>query len=330
MSAVTLQKPCTICIDGGGTKTALQVIDEIGSLIPVEYNGKIFETVEVGGTNINSNGNEKVQEALAELFQRVTIKGVKLSIIAEKVHVVAGIAGTKSPVNKEIVTAYLQENGVNETQLNLLPDADMALGLIDGDGAIVIAGTGSICMGKKDDLSYRVGGVGPVFAENSSGYGMGLAAFHAALADELGWGEKTTLTYGIRGHFNQPELKNLIPDINSRKMTISQVAEVAKLVTERVGHDAVADEIFNQTVQNITYLLARMVQKSNLVNGQVHLWGGIFRSQHGERIRNAMLLHPVLQGRNLEIVNQADKNVALLYAQKIRATASVGSKEQLK
>jgi len=48
-----------------------------------------------------------------------------------------------------VISKLFEEWGIQSNNLLLVSDAALALQLIDGDGAILIAGTGSICLGKK-------------------------------------------------------------------------------------------------------------------------------------------------------------------------------------
>lgn len=64
-------------------------------------------------------------------------------------------------------------------------DADAALAgaFPTGDGAVVLAGTGSIALGRRNGVQHRAGGHGFLIGDEGSGWWIGRQAVHAALAE---------------------------------------------------------------------------------------------------------------------------------------------------
>lgn len=304
----------TVCIDGGGSKTTLEVINEKGEVVPLVKKGEATYIVMASGSNMNTVGQEKTRAALRDLFDDVWLDGRELKSILPECLVVAGMAGIALPKNKAIMASFLEEWGVQPNRLVLMSDAEMALHLLGDRGIILIAGTGSICLGKNNQMQFRIGGLGRVLGDEGSGYQIGLQAVQAGLAEEYGWGAPTKLTGSLRDHFHVSELKNLIPKINAAEMAAAQIASGAPLVfQEAENNDAVAQKILEEAAEDLKFLLVKMVEISHLSDSELHLWGGVFKSPYADRF-----IQKMTEGLpHLRVFNQAYYNAAVLYARKL-------------
>src|SRR5437868_15061777 len=152
-------------IDGGGSKTAFLLVDE--------YYNEICH-VETGPSNYLSVGPDAAKEAIAQGISQLTERpGI----------VCAGFAGAGRP---EGVTFYreLLHSLIPGVQVIIESDAFVAsIGSIGIDpGILLIAGTGSIVIGRDKERSmFRVGGWGPHFGDEGSGFWIGREAVRAAL-----------------------------------------------------------------------------------------------------------------------------------------------------
>src|SRR4051812_33742515 len=70
-----------LCIDGGGSKTLLQVVDEKGQLVTLQKDAVRAEKIETSGSNINSVGKNGIKTALDALFMNVQIAPNHLKLI---------------------------------------------------------------------------------------------------------------------------------------------------------------------------------------------------------------------------------------------------------
>jgi glucosamine kinase len=152
-------------IDGGGSKTAFLLVDE--------YYNEICH-VQSGPSNYLSVGPDAAREAIAQGIAQLTEQpGI----------VCAGFAGAGRP---DGVTFYkeLLRTLIPGSQVINESDAFIAsIGAIGIDpGVLLIAGTGSIVIGRDKDRSmFRVGGWGPYFGDEGSGFWIGREAIRAAL-----------------------------------------------------------------------------------------------------------------------------------------------------
>jgi glucosamine kinase len=152
-------------IDGGGSKTAFLLVDDY-------YNE--LNHLETGPSNWLSVGADtartSIREGIAQLTEMPDV-------------VCAGFAGAARP---ESAAFY------REVLSSLLPGATIiiesdafvaSIGAIGVDpGILLIAGTGSIVIGRDGNRSiFRVGGWGPHFGDEGSGFWIGREAIRAAL-----------------------------------------------------------------------------------------------------------------------------------------------------
>ena len=152
-------------IDGGGSKTAFLLVDE--------YYNEISH-LHTGPSNHLSIGNDAAREAIA--------RGI--SQLSERPDIIcAGFAGAGRPESVNFYKEVLHSI-VPEAQVIIESDAFISsIGAIGIDpGILLIAGTGSIVIGRdKDRAMFRVGGWGPYFGDEGSGFWIGREAIRAAL-----------------------------------------------------------------------------------------------------------------------------------------------------
>ncbi len=305
----------TLCIDGGGSKTLLQVLDSRGQAATLYKQGSAANEIMAKASNINVVKKEGVKAAFSDLFTDVSVgpKRVPLSEILPKARVIAGLAGVSIPENIETVTSLFADFGIDKRQLLLMTDAELALRLLKGNGIVLISGTGSICFMEKEGARQRVGGLGRILGDEGSGYQIGLSAIRAALAEEFGYGPPTRLTPVLRAFYQVAEMKSLFPKINSLDMSAADIAAAASFVFEEAEkNDAVASEIVSQAANDLRQLVTTALKISHLKNCEMHLWGGVFKGRHADRLIKR--LREATDPNGIRIVNQSSKNAAVVFA----------------
>src|SRR5438094_5288094 len=152
-------------IDGGGSKTTFLLVDE--------YYNEICH-VEAGPSNWLSIGADAAKQAISQGISHLT----------ERPNIVcAGFAGAARSDSAAFYKEVL-ESLIPGAQIIIESDAFIAsIGAIGIDpGILLIAGTGSIVIGRdKDRNMFRVGGWGPYFGDEGSGFWIGREAVRAAL-----------------------------------------------------------------------------------------------------------------------------------------------------
>lgn len=313
-----------LCFDGGGSKTLLQIVDHEGQVLPLIQNGITADKLQAGCSNINIVGLEGVRAILQSLMTDVRLgMGEDVTRILSRCQIVAGMAGAGLPKNKQALISLFEEWGIPSHRILVMSDAELALQLIERQGIVLIAGTGSICLGKKDQSLFRVGGLGRILGDEGSGYQIGLEALKAALAEEYGWGASTALTPTLRSFFSVSELKSLIPSINSGEMAPSQIACIFPLVLAKASEgDVIAQVIIQHAATELGNLLVQMLNFSHLSEGELHLWGGIFKSAYAPSLIENIIQQVPLIHQKFQVINQSNCNVAILFALKFYCNSS--------
>lgn len=311
--------PFTFCIDGGGSKTLLQIVDARGRIIPLTKHGKIMQSVESGASNINVVKKEGVKIALQDLFEGLKIGAAQSDAqdILPTARVIAGMAGVGIQENLNAVTSLFEELGVRKERLQILTDAELALRLLKGNGIVLISGTGSICFAEKGGIRQRVGGLGRILGDEGSGYQIGLQAIRAALEEEFGYGPPTSLTPTLKAFFGVAQMKSLFPQINSLEMSSATIASVSPLVFEKaIEQDLVAMGIISRAADELRQLVSTALRISQLEDCELHLWGGVFKGPFAEPLIQEIKKETAHKG--IKIVNQSSENAGVIFARTFR------------
>src|SRR5262252_9088242 len=152
-------------IDGGGSKTSFLLVDE--------YYNEICH-IQSGPSNHLSVGTEAAREAIAQGVSHLTERPN---------FVCAGFAGAGRPDSAAFYREVLQSL-IPSAQIIIESDAFVAsIGAIGIDpGILLISGTGSIVIGRdKARNMFRIGGWGPYFGDEGSGFWIGREAVRDAL-----------------------------------------------------------------------------------------------------------------------------------------------------
>ena len=234
-------------IDGGGSKTSFLLVDE--------YYNEICH-LESGPSNWLSVGADAAKQAITQ----------GISYLTERPNIVcAGFAGAARHDSAAFYKEVL-ESLIPEAQIIIESDAFIAsIGAIGVDpGILLIAGTGSIVIGRdKARNMFRIGGWGPYFGDEGSGFWIGREAVREALrsldlqastefsnriAGRLGLKSISEVVSGwASGKIGVPEIAGLFPEVVSMypqepsKSILTQAAShlrsMVEIASKRVGLD---------------------------------------------------------------------------------------------
>ena len=154
-----------IGVDGGGTKTRLLVQrdDEPPRYFEFDQTIRFLE-----------NGYEAAASRFIELLGQV--EGLEIDDVKS---ISIGLAGASMETEQRRFEQAIKSLLQGFTSVHVQGDASLSLGAAFGDepGVIVIAGTGSVAIGKTSEGHLvRVGGWGRLLGDEGSGYAIGLAA----------------------------------------------------------------------------------------------------------------------------------------------------------
>ena len=247
-----------IGIDGGGTKTELVLCQE---------NGQVLRCLKAGPTNPNDIG-------LAEALERLGQAIAQLSADQKNCFLFAGLSGVATQTRRREITQALRQKFPDFT-IDCAGDMVIALSssLLGEDGAVVIAGTGSIGYGKKEGHIYRVGGFGYLLDQGGSGYDLGRDAFSAALEAGDGRGASTLLRDMLTERLGQDPEEAIGIVYEKGKPFLASFAPLVFQAAEQ------GDEIARQILFRNTKALQRLIEalaKQMGVPLTVVAAGGIF------------------------------------------------------
>lgn len=260
-------------LDGGGTKTAVAIADE---------NGTIIHSFAVGALNYNGQDEASIRATLAEIGAGI---GSALPGGLDACSVIClGAAGISNPVVSGLMTSGLRDGGY-QGELVLVGDHETALcGAHEGlYGAILIAGTGSIAYGRnKSGKTHRAGGFGHLIDDEGSGYSIGrdlLAAVVRSSDGREGPSVIMDLVYELLGIGSVGEIVGFVYDKNRNK---KEIAAIAPLLSEACeSGDRAALRIARKNAEALAETASAVIETLDLQDGELALLGSVLtRNRH--------------------------------------------------
>ncbi len=257
-----------IGIDGGGT----------GSKgITADMNGDILLRFIGGATNYNGANKKEVDANIQHLLKQATA-GRKVSDCQA---VCIGSAGISNPSVVKFLENAIKAKGFN-CPIMIVGDSMTAHAgaLKNKDGIILIAGTGAICFGRKDDgQAMRVGGYGHLIDDEGSGYDIARRMMREVVRAADGRAENTafrSLIFDSLGFLHMGDMIAWLYDKERSKKEIAGLAvllnkavEMGDKAAKRIVEEA-ADALVDMTVPvvdffagNTTIALSGSVLKNN-------------------------------------------------------------------
>lgn len=266
-------------IDGGGTKTRLLMTDA---------GGKLLADVEGGSSNINADGYDRVSRVLRELVAGVLDRTGKAP--PGCISLCMGAAGAGRAKEKEGIKDIFRRMGFT-CALEAVDDATTALygGLDGGAGVIVIAGTGSICLGRNERGElHRCGGWGHLVGDEGSGYDIGRGILSGILRGFDGRGPRSAMEPMVLKFLglNGPEaLIEYTYRSGAGKREIAALAEFADAGC--AAGDAVAAGIIENSAKELHLAVATVIRRLGFTGAvEVCTGGGVLLKS--EYLRNSL------------------------------------------
>ena len=319
----------TVCIDGGGSKTILWLLNEEKEPVLLIRDGKDLPEVQAPSSNINSVGEQVVRETLQALFNGVILKesGARLTEILPHCRIVAGMAGVAVPQTKEKVARLFMEFGIPDKNIELMTDAEIALKLLPGDGIALIAGTGSIALGRKGERVFREGGLGPVLGDEGSAHKIGLALIGAIAAEENRKAtdaervinpDITQLKEAIKAAdvpelFHVDEIRTLISRL--KEIPPAEFALLSPIVFQEAHkQNGQALRILKEAAAALKTLISDLEQQAGLNSYELDLHGGVFKGPYADLYVSE--IKPKIQAAL--ICNRSHETPIVAYAKTLR------------
>ena len=290
-----------IGVDGGGTKTEVVVCDKKGNIVAREIGGS---------SNPNDIGNENMLKIVGDLIEKV------LPTDCTSADIGLGISGIFAAGSENFLCDGLKKRFPFLNCIKAYSDKDAALNCAyDGDGCIVIIGTGSVGVVKKKDVVKTLGGGGYLLDDALSGFDLGREVLNAVLCANDGIGEKTILT----NFFNE----KVGEDIRKHLKTVYQkgkayVASFAPLVFDAIEKDdEVAKNIIKKCINGFERLLFAVYKAWGESKCEITFFGGltkqleIIKEYVSEEIKNKIFFRlpdrPITYGLIKEFIFEYKK-----------------------
>ncbi|MBV9216529.1 MAG: hypothetical protein JO053_10155 [Acidobacteria bacterium] len=295
-------------VDGGGTKSNIALMSASKKVL-AEGSGGPGNPLRVGVETAVGNILEAVDKACDEAaLSRGDIFAAVL-----------GLAGARRlDMRERVRESFVGRYRIRRTEITT--DAEIALfgTTLGKPGVVVIAGTGSVCLGvNAAGERAMAGGWGPIAGDEGGGRGIAERALHAIAKASDGRGPKTLLSERAAEYFRASSVDNLIGAIYAPRMDNSRIAGFARCVTESANDgDEVACEIITDAGNELGTAAAAVIDRLGL-NGSkfpVGCVGSVFNA--GKLVTGPMkkLIRSVAPYAHLEPPKMPPAHAAALMA----------------
>ncbi len=256
-------------IDGGGTKTSIVLTDR---------QGKVIKRAESGPASLRNNGVDKSCQNIIRGVDKVLTPGNQL------VSTFIGLPALQEEYKnkKEYIERKLSEKISGIVKV----DSDQLIAFKSGTdskkGIVVIAGTGGVVRGFKNNKSVKASGWG-YFGDEGSAFWAGIKAYRKIAKELDGRGEKTKITEMVFKEWNLKNGNHFNKKIYSNPM--KNIPQLAVFVdyAQRKG-DQVAKTILKEAAEELFLSIEKVIGLLDLkTNFPLILVGGMFKSKFLER-----------------------------------------------
>src|SRR5215813_8063650 len=268
-------------IDGGGTKTNAALMNE---------SKQVLAEGEAGPSNPLRVGVETAVSNIIKAIENACDRGGLM--ITDISAATLGLAGVRRrDLRERVRESFCKRLNIRNT--TVVTDAEIALfgTTLGKPGLVVIAGTGSICLGRNEKGETAIsGGWGPLAGDEGGGVGIAQAALHTVAKASDGRGKPTELSARASEYFRASGPENLIVAIYSPQVDNSRIAGFARLVVETaLDGDPAAVEILNDAGRELGIAACAVIKKLGLGSRKIPVGcvGSVFKA--GKLLTDPML-----------------------------------------
>lgn len=268
-------------VDGGGTKTHIVLTDESGEIVSEGFAGA-SNPLRVG-----------VEIAVGNIFMAIdNATGADNLSRDDIVAATLGLAGVRRADIRRVVLESFQKR-LSLKKIQVMTDAEIALygTTLGKPGLVIIAGTGSICIGQNEaGKKATAGGWGPLAGDEGGGAGIAKRALQAIAKASDGRAAPTELSRVAAEYFRTAKTEDLIVAIYSPQTDNAKIAGFARGVVETAQRgDPVAVEILREAGYELGLAACAVIKKLNLQRRKIPMGcvGSIFKA--GEFLTDSML-----------------------------------------
>ncbi|MEG1153728.1 MAG: BadF/BadG/BcrA/BcrD ATPase family protein [Ruthenibacterium sp.] len=249
--------------DGGGTKTTVAALST--------ENIELFR-LSGGALNLNGESACKVQQTVASMLLEATEKADGTPPLS----VCIGAAGISNPSAESTLRRALSDAGFHG-KVQIVGDHIAALAGAYGkpEGLLVIAGTGSICIGvDQNGRTARAGGRGHLIDDEGSGYAMGRDVLRAVICASDGRSAPTVLTSAVYNWLSVTSIEEIVSFAYRPALPKSEIAALAQLLPSACAQgDLAALAICKKAGGELALLVHAVAAQLSLCSGNVAMAG---------------------------------------------------------
>jgi N-acetylglucosamine kinase-like BadF-type ATPase len=280
-------------VDGGGTKSIGLISDHLGNILA----RRVGEA-----SNANVVG---VDAAAQNLFQLITMCCEDIRCQPDELRsIVFGLAGAgREEIRRGIqdtLEGLFVNQGLKLRPISIETDARVALeGAFDGGpGVVIIAGTGSIVIGKtqRGDV-ITVGGWGRLLGDEGSGYYIGREALKEVMLQYECRGNSGKLREILVGKYNWSSREEIIGAVYQENFDVASIAPV--VLEAAADHDVVSQNILQRAA-------TQLVEQAQVVVMQLGIVRKVFVAMCGSLIDHDTVYANALHIKLLKMLPQVD------------------------
>lgn len=246
-------------VDGGGSKTVVWLArreassdDVLGRAISGPSNPRAIG-IEAATLNLETAIDAAWREA------GIAPRTVSAACLA--------LAGTGRLVDRTLVHDWASARNL-ATRIEIVPDADavLAAGTPEGWGVAVIAGTGSLAVGRgPDGQTSRAGGWGELVGDEGSGYAVALTALRAAAKFADGRGPDTILLSRLMARLKAGSPSEIVTAVHQAGRDRRYLATLAiDVVAAANDGDVIARRILSDAASDLAEMVRAAADKAGL------------------------------------------------------------------
>lgn len=278
-----------LIVDAGATWTRLKAFDKKGVALSLWKEGKKQFSVQAGPGNIVECGVHGMRCVLNRLFCDLEIGEQRLALqqVIGEAEVKVGCAGADHPKWRAAIHQLLLAHGFSPEKITVKGDVAMQLDALASPAILLCAGTGSVCVGKRGEKTFRAGGLGRVLGDEGSAYFIGREGLSRAIAAEQAWGPSTDLVQCLRDTFKIDMLSDLIEGVSSYKISKAQIASLCPSICSFAkSGDLVAQSIVMEALEALARLLRSVLDQMG--EAPVYVSGGLLLGESAAERRAAI------------------------------------------
>ena len=268
-------------VDGGGTKTQIVLINDAQEIVSEGVAGA-SNPLRVGIENAVTNIFTAIDNACDSANRSRS----------DIVSATLGLAGVRrADIRQSVLDSFRKRLAVKKIQV--FTDAEIALygTTLGKSGLVIIAGTGSICIGQDEAGKIAMaGGWGPIAGDEGGGSGIAKRGLQAIAKALDGRGKPTIISQAGLDYFRTSTPENMLVAIYSPQVDNARIAGFAKFVVEAAQeNDEIAVGILKEAGCELGCAAVAVIKKLKLERKKFPIGyvGSIFKA--GELLTDSLL-----------------------------------------